>query len=69
MAFAPWLQEKRKAVLDRFYTKFDAESQNESLADNFTFQERVADSKAFSKQGMQLDCPVQLHYLALQSAL
>ncbi|KAK9811198.1 hypothetical protein WJX73_009495 [Symbiochloris irregularis] len=43
-------QEKRKAVLDRFFTNLDHDTYNEILADNFTLQERRPGAKAYNKK-------------------
>ena len=54
------LQEKRKALVDRFYTSLDASALNEILADSFTMRERGS-SKSFSKQGELVRCHSSLH--------
>ena len=55
MLISQWLldclQDKRKALLDRFYTNFDAATYNEVLADSFTMRERLDGSTSYGKQG------------------
>ncbi|CAK0739616.1 hypothetical protein CVIRNUC_001181 [Coccomyxa viridis] len=43
-------KEKRKAVLDRFYTSFDAQTYDELLADTFELVDTSEPSKKFTKQ-------------------
>lgn len=50
-----YLQDKRKAVLDKFYTTFDRPGLNEVIADDFTLRERSSTaSQTFSKAGRHL---------------
>ncbi|KAK9917218.1 hypothetical protein WJX75_001950 [Coccomyxa subellipsoidea] len=49
-AFLPdFGKEKRKALLDRFYTNFDVQTYDELLADNFEIVEAGENPKSYSK--------------------